>query len=56
MKKILIILSLLILSACSSNEVYQSLDTRAGFEVVDGKIVPNMSANFEKQINFMEDK
>ena len=29
MKKILIILSLLILSACSSREVYQSLDTRA---------------------------
>ena len=54
--KILIILSLLLLVACSSNEVYQSLDTRAGFEVVDGKIVPNMSANFEKQINFMEDK
>ena len=40
MKKILVILSLLILSACSSREVYQSLDARAGFEVVDGKIVP----------------
>ena len=56
MKKILVILSLLILSACSSREVYQSLDTRAGFEVVDGKIVPNMSADFEKQINFIGDK
>ena len=56
MKKILIILSLLILSACSSNEVYQSLDTRAGFEVVDGKIVSNMSADFEKQINFIGEK
>ena len=55
MKKILIILSLLILSACSSREVYQSLDTRAGFEVVDGKIVPSMS-DFEKQINFIGDK
>ena len=54
MKKILIILSLLILSACSSREVYQSLDTRAGFEVVDGKIVPSMSSDCEKQINFME--
>lgn len=49
MKKILIILSLLILSACSSREVYQSLDTRAGFDVVDGKIVPSMSADFEKK-------
>ena len=47
MKKILVILSLLILSACSS---------RAGFEVVDGKIVPRMSADFEKQINFIGDK
>ena len=56
MKKILVILSLLILSACSSREVYQSLDTRAGFEVVDGKIVPSMSADFEKQINFIGDK
>ena len=56
MKKILIILSLLILSACSSREVYQSLDTRAGFEVVDGKIAPSMSADFEKQINFIGDK
>lgn len=56
MKKILFILSLLILSACSSREVYQSLDTRAGFEVVDGKIVPSMSADFEKQINFIGDK
>lgn len=56
MKKILIILSLLVLSACSSREVYQGLDTRAGFEVVDGKIVPSMSADFEKQINFMEEK
>lgn len=56
MKKILIILSLLILSACSSREVYQSLDTRAGFEVVDCKIVPSMSADFEKQINFIGDK
>ena len=55
MKKILIILSLLILSACS-REVYQSLDTRAGFEVVDGKIVPSVSADFEKQINFIGDK
>ena len=54
--KILIILSLLLLVACSSNEVYKSLDTRAGFDVVDGKIVPSMSADFEKQINFMEDK
>ena len=54
MKKILVILSLLILSACSSREVYQSLDTRAGFEVVDGKIVPSMSSDCEKQINFME--
>ena len=41
MKKILVILSLLILSDCSSREVYQSLDTRA---------------DFEKQINFMGDK
>ena len=56
MKKILVILSLLILSACSSREVYQSLDTRAGFEVVDGKIVPSMSADFERQINFTGDK
>ena len=56
MKKILVILSLLILSACSSREVYQSLDTRAGFEVVDGKIVHSMSADFEKQINFIGDK
>ena len=56
MKKILIILSLLILSACSSREVYQSLDTRSGFDVVDGKIVPIMSADFEKQINFIGDK
>ena len=56
MKKILIILSLLILSACSSREVYQNLDTRAGFEVGDGKIVPSMSADFEKQINFIGDK
>ena len=56
MKKILIILSLLILSACSSREVYQSLDTRTGLEVVDGKIVSSMSANFEKQINFMGDE
>ena len=56
MKKILVILSLLILSACSSREVYQSLDTRAGFEVVDGKTVPSMSADFEKQINFIGDK
>ena len=55
MKKILIILSLLILSACSNREVYQSLDTRAGFNVVDGKIVPNLSSNFERQINFMGD-
>ena len=56
MKKILIILSLLILSACSNREVYQGLGTRAGFEVVDGKIVPNLSSNFERQINFMGDK
>lgn len=56
MKKILIILSLLIFSACSSREVYQSLDTRAGFDVVDGKIVSNLSGNFERQINFMEEK
>ena len=56
MKKTLIILILLILSACSSREVYKSLDTRAGFDVGDGKIVPSMSADFEKQINFMEDK
>ena len=55
MKKILIILSLLTLSACSNRKVYQSLDTRAGFDVVDGKIVPNLSSNFEKQINFMGD-
>ena len=54
MKKTLIILSLLLLVACSSNEVYQSLDTRAGFDIVDGKIVPNMSADFEKQINFID--
>ena len=56
MKKTIIILSLLILSACSNREVYQSLDTRAGFEVVDGKIVPNLSSNFEKQINFIVEK
>ena len=56
MKKILILFILLNLSACSSREVYQSLDTRAGFEVVDGKIVPSMSADFEKQINFIGDK
>ena len=56
MKKIIIILSLLILSACSNREVYQSLDTRAGFDVVDGKMVPSMSADFERQINFTGDK
>ena len=56
MKKIIIILILLILSACSSREVYQSLDTRAGFEIVDGEIVPSVSADFEKQINFIGDK
>lgn len=56
MKKILIILSLLILSACSGREVYQSLDTRAGFDVADGKIVTNLSSNFERQINFIGDK
>ena len=56
MKKILIIFILLILSACSSREVYKSLDARAGFDIVDGKIVPNMSADFEKQINFIGEK
>ena len=56
MKKILVILSLLILSACSSREIYKSLDTRAGFEIADGKIVPSVSADFEKQINFIGDK
>lgn len=55
MKKIIIILSLLMLSACSNREVYQSLDTRAGFDVVDGKIVPSLSSNFERQINFIGD-
>ena len=44
------------LSACSNREVYQSLDTRAGFEVVDVKIVPSMSSDFERQINFIEIK
>ena len=55
MKVFILIVLTLVLCSCNGTE-YRNFDTRAGFEVVNGKIIPNLSADFTKNIEIMEEK